>query len=170
MNEPTRLGYIGTLSQESRSNMKSIWTIVLWFLVGAMGCANEVPDSIAGYGTRCLLMNKSPIPPTDDDPHDGVKDIYICNVEAADLLDAGQKPRYPYPEGSLIIKESIRTHQDFVWLIATAEKKNGSWEWHEYTRNFESEPLLEAAAGEGVCIDCHKKVEAQDFIYQVYQP
>lgn len=139
----------------------------LMMLFGS-GCGEEIPSSIDGYQKRCLKMNKSPIPPTEGDPHDGVKNIYICNVEAADLLDAGGKPIYPYPEGAMIVKESLREHQDFVWLIATAEKKSGSWEWNEYTRNFVSEPLLKAAAAESVCIDCHKKVEDQDFIYQVY--
>ena len=111
-------------------------------------------------------MNAAPIAPTHDDPHDGFKEVYGCNVTADDL-------KVPYPDGTLIVKESCPNgpcrDDNFVWLIASARKSNGKWRWNEYTRNFADESFAEIIAPEETCISCHKKVEATDWIYSVYQ-
>lgn len=145
--------------------------ILAWcLLVPLGGCGEELPADVAGYAERCVKMNAKLIEPTDDDPHEGYKNVYACNIEAADLLTAAGAPALPYPDGTMIVKESSRENQDYVWLIATARKQGGAWRWDEYTRNFPEEEFVRIAASEKVCIDCHTKVEAADFIYTVYQP
>ena len=135
-------------------------------LVLSMGCTT-LPDDIPGYQDKCIRMNADPIAPTDDDPHEGYKEVYACDVGESDL-------KVPYPDGTVMVKESCPhgpcRDGEMVWLIATARKANGSWSWNEYTRNFEDEDFVEILADESVCTNCHKKVEALDWIYTPYQP
>ena len=134
-----------------------------------LGCSPPIPGDIANYETECILMTPEPHGPTEDDPHQGFKNVYACGISLDDLL-AGTNEGVLWPEGSWVLKESTKEHQDFPWLIATASKSGGAWEWAEYTRNFESEEFLQIPVGEDVCIDCHKKVESSDFIYTRYLP
>jgi len=141
---------------------------VLAWAVGIALCVacNTLPSDLKDYRERCERMNAEPIGPTPDDPHDGFKEVYGCNVEAAELAA-------PYPDGTLIVKESCPNGPcrdgDMVWLIASARKDNGRWRWNEYTRNFEDEEFVEILASENVCINCHKRVEEKDWIYTVYR-
>jgi hypothetical protein len=68
----------------------------------------------------------------------------------------------------IIVKESRQPPDDFPWLVATARKVDGTWRWDEYTRNFADEELSRIVSGEPVCIDCHRKVAAVDWIYTSY--
>jgi hypothetical protein len=129
------------------------------------GCADALPDDLKDYRDRCVLMNPSPLPERDDDPHRGTKDVYACDVSLTDLRDGVR----PFPDGTVIVKESTRTDADYPWLVATAEKIDGSWTWAEYSRNFANEEFLHILATEDVCIDCHKKVESVDWIYTFYR-
>jgi hypothetical protein len=109
-------------------------------------------------------MNREPLPRRGDDPHDGEKDVFACNVPLAQLEDNQR----PFPDGTIIVKESTQPDLDYPWLVATARKRAGEWTWNEYTRNFESEEFLEIAASESVCIDCHRRVRGSDWIYTRY--
>ena len=124
------------------------------------GCGAPWPDDVAGYQTRCLRMNAQPIPPYDGDPHRGMKNVYAC-----DVVDA---TRRPFPDGALIVKESTRVGEDFVWLVALARKQGGVWQWDEYTRNFADEELRHGLAGRAVCTACHVHAEDADWIFTAY--
>ena len=128
------------------------------------GCGAPLPDDVVGYQSRCVLMNGRPIPPYERDPHRGMKNVYACNV-TPEQVAANQRP---FPEGALIVKESTRVGQDFVWLVALARKQAGAWQWNEYTRNFADEELRHGLASRAVCTDCHGIVEDQDWIFTRY--
>ena len=134
----------------------------------AAGCTDALPSDIEGYRDRCIKLNPQPIPPTDADPHKGFKDVFACNVSLEQLVEPDGRPKLPYPDGTLIVKDSRRAHQDFQWLVATAKKEEGSWSWAEYTRNFENEDFLGVLAPEKVCVDCHRKAEESDWIFTTY--
>lgn len=111
-------------------------------------------------------MNRSLLPERDEDPHQGSKNVYACQVNEVDLTSNTR----PFSDGAWLVKESIRDGANFPWLVATAEKRNGTWHWREYTRNFSSEPLLAIVASEATCIDCHRRVETADWIYTLFEP
>lgn len=138
-------------------------------LVGVVGCGTTLPEDVQDVASRCVRLNPNPIPPTRDDPHSGFKVVYACNVEESFLKEG----TLPYPEGTVIVKESTKEDEDAPWLVATARKGPGqgasSWQWDEYTRNFEDEDFRRILAGQGVCIDCHKGVESLDYIFTRYQ-
>lgn len=128
-------------------------------------CASELPDDLANYRTECVLMNGVPIPEAgSDDPHQGEKNVYACNLPV-EIVSQNVRP---FADGVVIVKESTRKDSDFAWLVATARKADGRWRWNEYSRNFSNEPFLHILAGEQVCIDCHQRVEAADWIYTQY--
>lgn len=129
-----------------------------------VACTEALPDDVYGYRQNCIRLNADPIPPTEDDPHRGTKNVYACNI-TADALDAGT---FPYPDGTLIVKESTKPGQDYTWLIATARKADSEWSWDEYKRNFGNEDFYRLPVSESVCTDCHKKAKDTDFVFTVY--
>lgn len=110
-------------------------------------------------------MTPEPLPPTADDPHDGHKRVWACDVDAAVVAETPRSLDDPWPDGTLIVKDSVKEHQGYVWLVATARKTDGRWSWREYTRNFEGDDFLRILAPESVCVDCHRKAETSDWIY-----
>ncbi len=136
------------------------------FLVGVLGCADGLPSDVAGYAERCTRLNATPIPSKgEDDPHEGTKNVYACNVDPGALRDAAGRPVLPYPEGTLLVKESVQDGQGFVWVLALMRKQGGRWEWAEYQRNFADQDFGRLAVPESLCMDCHAQVEAADWVF-----
>lgn len=130
----------------------------------ATACGSTLPEDIPGYADRCVRMNAVPIPRYDSDPHKGTKNVYGCGISQA-LLETNNRP---FPEGTLIVKESTREGESFPWLIATARKQGGAWHWDEYTRNFADEDFRHGLAGESICTGCHVRAQAADWIFTRY--
>jgi hypothetical protein len=128
-------------------------------------CADELPDDVATYREDCIQMNASPLPRRRDDPHEGEKDVFACNVSLARL----RSNQRPFPDGAVLVKESTQADLGYPWLVATARKRGNTWRWNEYSRNFADEPFVEIAASESVCIDCHRRVRSSDWIYTAYE-
>jgi hypothetical protein len=136
--------------------------IVVFVAVGlASACSAPLPDELADYRTRCVRMNDQPLPEAPNDPHVGRKNVYACDVPAEDLA----KHQRPFPDGTTIVKEAFRDGEDFNWLIAAAQKRNGRWRWNEWTRNFADEEFRHILAGESVCTGCHQRVQSLDWIF-----
>lgn len=129
-------------------------------LLGA-GCGAALPQEVEDYQTRCTRMNAEPIARYDGDPHAGTKNVFACGVDLA-FLRAGTRP---FPDGTLIVKESVRRGETFVWLTATARKRDGRWHWDEYTRNFSDEAFERVLVSESVCTGCHDRAKGIDWIF-----
>ncbi|MDX2023719.1 MAG: hypothetical protein SF187_26005 [Deltaproteobacteria bacterium] len=131
-------------------------------------CGETLPADIEGYQTAptCVRLNKDPIPPYEGDPHKGIKNVFACNVDLPVLLANTR----PFPDGTIIVKESRRPGVAYTWLVATARKQEGRWRWDEYTRNFDNEGHERVPVPQSKCMDCHAKAAAQDFIFTTYDP
>lgn len=127
-------------------------------------CGSSLPDDVPGYEERCVRMNARPIPLYDGDPHQGTKNVYACGV-AASAVEANTRP---FPEGTLIVKESTQQEQSFPWLIALARKQDGMWRWDEYTRNFGDEEFRHNLAPASLCTGCHARARPLDWIFTTY--
>jgi len=127
-----------------------------------------IPAEVEGFETRCIEMTTEEIPPHEDDPHDGFKRVYACDITLDQLVDGNGQTIRPFPDGTRIIKASRRPAESFNWLVASAQKVNGTWKWVEWTRNFPDEELLQIPASEQLCIDCHRQVESADWIFSGY--
>ena len=137
---------------------------VLILTLVAAGCEASLPEDVEGYATRCVKMNATPLPPYDGDPHRGFKNVYACNVDRAAVAANSR----PFPEGALIVKESTLPGESAPWLVATARKQSGTWQWDEYTRNFSDEDFRHNLAAQSVCTGCHQTARGVDWIFTSY--
>lgn len=127
-----------------------------------------LPDYTAGYD-QWLKLNIEPIPPVaGGDPHNGTKNVYV-NQERETIAPDGEQ-LFPYPDGSIVVKEATRPNKDYIGLIAIMIKKAGSdpdhndWEFIEYTRNSQDDDFT-ILARDRVCWGCHARVENIDYVF-----
>ncbi|MDE0635092.1 MAG: cytochrome P460 family protein [Candidatus Poribacteria bacterium] len=127
-----------------------------------------LPEDVAGY-EKWLKLNAEPIPPVPGgDPHNGTKNVYV-NQERGTIAPDGEQ-QFPYPDGSIVVKEAFRPNKDYVGLIAIMRKKAGTdpdhndWEFIEYTRNAPDADFKVIASG-GICWNCHVRVEDIDYVF-----
>ena len=127
-----------------------------------------LPEYTAGYD-RWLKLNAEPIPPVaGGDPHNGTKNVYV-NKERQTIAPDGEQ-QFPYPDGSIVVKEATRPNKDYIGLIAIMRKNAGSdpehndWEFIEYTRNSPDDDFSVLASGR-VCWGCHARVEDIDYVF-----
>ena len=127
-----------------------------------------LPEDVAGY-TQWLKLNAEPIPPVaGGDPHNGTKNVYVNKTRETIAPDGEQQ--FPYPDGSVVVKEAYRPGKDYVGLIAIMRKKAGvdpdhnDWEFIEYTRNAPDAKFGVIAEGR-ICWGCHAQVEDIDYVF-----
>lgn len=127
-----------------------------------------LPDDIAGY-EGWLKLNAQPIPPVPGfDPHRGTKNVYV-NKTREEIAPNGQQ-QFPYPDGSIVVKDAVRPDKDFIGLVAIMWKEAGSnpavgdWRFEEYTRNAPDAAFRLLAEG-AACSGCHAGAAATDFVF-----
>jgi hypothetical protein len=118
-----------------------------------------LPKYTAGY-RAWTKINRKPIPPRANDPHNSVKNIYASKAKRG--------ARYPY--GTVIVKEGTEAGRKFVKLIAVMRKvrgaspRNNDWQMVEWTRSSPSARFGQIASG-AVCYSCHVGAEKNDYVF-----
>ena len=127
-----------------------------------------LPDDIAGY-EGWLKLNAQPIPPAPGgDPHNGTKNVYVNQTR--EVIAPNGQQQFPYPDGTIVVKEATRPGKDFIGLVAVMWKEAGSnpdagdWRFGEFLRNAPDAEFRLAFEG-GICIGCHSGVAATDFVF-----
>ena len=127
-----------------------------------------LPDDVAGY-EQWLKLNAEPIPPVPGgDPHNGTKNVYVNQDRNTIAPDGEQK--FPYPNGSIVVKEATRPNKDYIGLIAIMRKIEGSdpdhndWEFIEYSRGEADADFTVLASGR-ICWSCHSQVDDMDYVF-----
>ena len=127
-----------------------------------------LPDDVAGYD-QWLKLNAEPIPPAEGaDPHRGTKNVYVNQTR--EVIAPNGEQQFPYPDGTIIVKEATRPGKDFIGLIAVMWKEAGNhpdagdWRFEEYLRGAPDAEFRLAFEG-GICIGCHSGVAATDFVF-----
>lgn len=127
-----------------------------------------LPDDIAGY-EGWLKLNAQPIPPAPGgDPHNGTKNVYV-NQTREKIAPNGQQ-QFPYPEGTIVVKEATRPGKDFIGLVAVMWKEAGKhpdagdWRFEEFLRGAPDAEFRLAFEG-GICVGCHSGAAATDFVF-----
>ena len=126
-----------------------------------------LPDYTAGFESW-LKMNAEPI--VGGSPaHFGTKDILV-NQERDDIASDGEQ-KFPYPDGSIIVKPVVRSDEDFIGIFALMQKEAGSnpaandWTFIEYSRRDKDAAFTVLAKGK-LCESCHSAVQDTDYVYQ----
>ncbi len=118
-----------------------------------------LPKYTAGYRTW-TKVNRKPIPPRVNDPHDSVKNVYASKTKRG--------ARYPY--GTVIVKEGSQPGRRFVKLIAVMRKvrgaspRNNDWQMIEWTRSSPRARFVAIASG-AVCYSCHVGAKRNDYVF-----
>ena len=127
-----------------------------------------LPAITAGY-QNWLKLNAEPIPPVvGGDPHNGTKNVFVNQNK--ETIAPGGEQKFPYPNGSIVVKEATRPGKDFIGLIAIMEKQNGvnaahnDWIFTEYTRNASDAAFKKIAEG-ALCWGCHSQVKDRDYVF-----
>ena len=127
-----------------------------------------LPDDIAGY-EGWLRLNAQPIPPAPGgDPHNGTKNVYV-NQTREKIAPNGEQ-QFPYPEGTIVVKEATRPGKDFIGLVAVMWKEAGrdpdagDWRFEEFLRGAPDAEFRLAFEG-GICVGCHSGAAATDFVF-----
>ena len=141
-------------------------------VAGNAGSLPGLPGLVAEY-PGWLRLNRQPIGPRPGgDAHSGTKNVFVNQARTALAPDG--TPRFPYPDGTIVVKESTRPGTDFVWLVAVMRKRAGSdprhgdWTFTEYTRDGASERFA-LSARDGVCFGCHAVAIATDWVYTLLE-
>lgn len=131
----------------------------------SMAALPGLPRDITGF-ERWTKLNFTPLPNRGGSAHPGVKQVYV-NKKRSVIAPLG-KQRFPYPNGTIIVKTA--STGDAITLVAIARKKKGfdkahaDWQFVEYTRSGESESFDEIARGQ-VCYSCHVGAKKTDWIF-----
>ena len=127
-----------------------------------------LPDDTAGYD-QWLKLNAQPIPPAPGgDPHRGTKNVYVN--QAREVIAPNGEQKFPYPDGTIIVKEATRPGKDFIGLIAVMWKEAGNnpaagdWRFEEFLRGAPDAEFSLAFEG-GICIGCHSGTADTDFVF-----
>ena len=130
-----------------------------------------LPADITGYN-QWLKLNAEPIPPTGGgDPHRGTKDVYVN--QGRDVIAPGGRQQFPYPDGSIVVKES-RADSGFIRVVAIMRKKAGSnpagndWMYEEYIRRDADSPFPNPISG-AFCGGCHSDAVNRDYVFTVLE-
>jgi hypothetical protein len=127
-----------------------------------------LPNDVAGY-TQWLKLNAEPIPPAPGgDPHNGTKNVHVNQTR--DTIAPNGTQQFPYPDGSIVVKEASRPGKDYVGLIAIMRKNAGTdpdhndWQFIEYVRNAPDAEFSVIAEGRS-CWGCHAGVKDIDYVF-----
>lgn len=128
-----------------------------------------LPEDVKDY-TQWLKVNTAPIPPNSSAPHtpsQGNKNIFVN--QSKDVLAAGGQVKYPFPNGTVIVKEALHKDNGYVELIAIMRKidqldpEHGNWQFHEYTRSAPDQAFT-LAFKDATCFSCHAVAKDRDFV------
>ena len=127
-----------------------------------------LPDDIAGY-EGWLKLNAEPIPPAEGgDPHRGTKNVYVNQTR--EVIAPNGQQQFPYPDGTIIVKEATRPGKEFIGLVAVMWKEAGSdpnagdWRFEEFLRSAPDAEFRLAFEG-AICVGCHTRADATDFVF-----
>jgi hypothetical protein len=132
-----------------------------------------LPPDVTGYRSW-LRLNAALIPVhPGGDAHFGTKNVYAN--QARETLAPSGVQLLPYPDGTILVKESTRPSRDFIGLVSIMRKRSGSdplhgdWEFIEYGRSNGGDPFT-VVGQDVICWSCHAFVASRDWVYTLLDP
>ncbi len=129
-----------------------------------------LPEDIADY-TKWTRLNKKIIPPREGDAHRGYKRVYVNRLKS-DLVDSNKKLIFPYPEGTIVVKEVKKDQKkkSNIVLVAIMRKlpgneNTGGWDFVEYTRSSQDGSFIPIAFPKESCYACHSGASDSDAVW-----
>lgn len=132
-----------------------------------------VPEDIAAYRTWTKMNNILLADPSN--PRAGPKNTFT-NLSPDDLrtiVGSGGRVKQPFPEGTVIVRESLSPTEGFVTVLFVMRKdsKAGAkwkgWVFTGFSRTAADKPFapLEFADPFMRCLACHSEMKASDYVF-----
>lgn len=145
---------------------------VLLFALLAFAAPAGLPAPIEGYRSW-TKMNAEPL--TDpSNPRAGPKNTFLnVGTDALrGLVAEGGRLRAPFPEGTIVARETLDVTTEFVRVLfvmtkdRTATQTRG-WRFSSFTRQAADQPFQAGAIQDPVarCLNCHLQMGATDFVF-----
>jgi plastocyanin len=145
--------------------------IVLVTLASA-GAQQGVPAEIEPY-RAWTKMNGAPL--TDpSNPRAGPKNTFInlSPAQLREIIGPGARDRKPYPDGTIIVRESLDVDTGFVRVLFVQKKDSNAartkgWVFSGFSRSRADEPFQPLAVPDPVarCLNCHEQMRASDLVF-----
>lgn len=131
-----------------------------------------LPTYVQGFTSWTKINSKAIPPQASGDAHLGVKNVYVNQTKTK--LASGGKQRFPYPNGSIVVKAAKRPGTSYIGLVAIMRKVKGSdaahgdWKFVEYTRSSATGRFTQIASG-AVCWGCHVGAKKTDWVFTTFR-
>ena len=129
-----------------------------------------LPEDITGY-KKWTRLNKKVIGPNAADPHHGFKREYV-NRAKNELVDSMGNLIFPFPEGTIVIKDVRRTikRNSRITLLSIMRKlpgneTTGGWDFIEYTRSSSDGSFIPLNFSKESCYSCHQGASDSDAVW-----
>ena len=126
-----------------------------------------LPDSLGEYWSW-MRLNIDRYTDNPSGAHPQPKDVYI-NLDAADILAGDGTTNYPFPDGTIVVKERNDPDRLVVDRVYMMEKTDGAWNYSVYDREGDSAFSGRDFGTENFCRDCHLGAEDTDFVFVQYE-
>jgi len=157
--------------------MKKVFILLILFFISLVFLLQAIsqnlpaglPEDIKSY-KKWTRLNKKIISPRQADPHHGFKREYV-NRSKSELVDSMGNLIFPYPEGTIVIKDVRATAKKNgrLTLISIMRKlpgneTTGGWDFIEYTRdsNGSFSPI---SFPKESCYSCHRGAGDSDAVW-----
>ena len=133
---------------------------------------SEIPVEIQPYRTWTKM---NAIPLTDpSNPRAGPKNTFVnlSPGELRDILGPGGRALKPFPNGTVIVRESLNPTEGWVSVLFVQRKDSAAtrtkgWVFSAFSRSAGDAPFQPLMFADPVvrCLDCHAQVKNADFVF-----
>ncbi len=133
---------------------------------------SEIPAEIQPYRTWTKM---NAIPLTDpSNPRAAPKNTFInlSPDELREIIGSGGQVRKPFPDGTIIVRETIHPTEGWAGLLFIQKKDSSTartkgWVFSGFNRAASNQPFQPFPIADPVvrCLDCHAQVKNSDFVF-----
>lgn len=146
--------------------MKKATHLLLVLALSGVALA-ALPAPVEGYWNWTRL-NVNKILDNATGAHPNPKDVY-ANLKPEQLADASGKPKLPYPDGTVIVKERFDPQIMAVGRVYYMQKTRGAWSWGVLDRQSNGSYTGGRLGNPALCVNCHTDAKATDWSFTTYQ-
>ncbi len=142
-----------------------------------LGAAQSgIPADIENY--RAWTKMNATLMTDPSNPRAGPKNTFITLSpnELREILGPGGRTRRPFPEGTIVIRESLDPTAGFVTVLFVMRKSSKAvetkeWDFSGFSRRAADQPFQPVPLTPNPvlrCLACHQQVRATDFVFQPF--
>jgi len=137
--------------------------VVAIFFGGAVALPPGLPSSIDAY-PNWTRLNIDRVTANPTGAHPLSKDVYV-NLDLSTLLTADGGLAFPFPEGTVVVKEQNDIARLLISRIYVMEKRDAQWQYAFYDRRDGGDFAVTELGTANFCHACHTGASDRDFVF-----